>query len=381
MSRKSRSGRTDNSQGTGTQPGVPAASTPENADLAAIVAAAGTPGDPLNTVVGVGDETQWLDVRALAQRNPAEDALYFVTLDRIVSELSLMPVAGGHIDFSKIRVITSEVNRPGLALTGFTNPFSPVRLQIIGLAETAYLATLNQSTREARLDAYFALGFPALIVTRGTYVMPDMVAAADRHDVPVMATDLLTSEFIADLNRFLVRELAPREIVEGSFVDVYGEGMLIRGDSGLAKSEAALELVRRGHRLIADEKVEVLRISDRALFARAPEGARHVLNVSGIGEVDVALLYGAGAVMSESDLSFVVQFEPRDPSKQYERLGMEEQYTEVLGVRVPLLTIPVQPGRNLAVILEVAAINQRQRRFGYNAAAALEARMLGRPPG
>lgn len=360
---------------------TPAAGRVEgSAELAAVVAAAGTPGDPLNTLVGAGDDTQWLDVRALAQRDPVEDARYFVTLDRIISELNLMPVAGGHMDFSRIKVITSEVNRPGLALTGFTNPFSPVRLQIIGLAETAYLATLNQSTREARLDAYFALGFPALIVTRGSYVMPDMVAAADLHDVPVMATDQLTSDFIADLNRFLVRELAPREIVEGSFVDVYGEGMLIRGDSGLAKSEAALELVRRGHRLIADERVEVLGISDRALFARAPDGARQVLNVTGIGEVDVALLYGAGAVLSESDLSFVVQFEPRDPTKQYERLGMDEQYTELLGVKVPLLTIPVQPGRNLAVILEVAAINQRQRGFGYNAAAALEARMLGRVP-
>jgi HPr kinase/phosphorylase len=335
--------------------------------------------EPPDIAAVPADETMFLDARLLATTPAPEDFEYFVTLDQIVSELGLLPVAGGHVDYSTVRVVTSEVNRPGLALTGFTDPFSPMRLQIIGLTETAYLSQLDAPTREVRLDAYFALGFPALIVTRGLHVMPDMVAAADRHDVPVLATDMPTSEFIAALNRFLIRELAPRELVGGSFVDVYGEGMLILGDSGLAKSEAALELVRRGHRLIADESVEVLRISDTALFARAPAGSKPMLHVHGLGDVDVSLLYGAGAVKSESDLSFVVQFEPRDLDKQYERLGLDEQYTSLLGVQTPLLTIPVQPGRNLAVILEVAAINQRQRKQGYNAAAALEARMLGGP--
>lgn len=332
--------------------------------------------DPL--AGAASDETMFLDARLLAKPPAPEEYEYFVTLDQIVAELGLMAVASGHLDLAAIRVVTSEVHRPGLALTGFTDPFSPMRLQIIGLSETAYLSQLDSRTRDERLDAYFALGFPALIVTRGLHVMPDMVAAAERHEVPVLASEMLTSEFTAALNRFLVRELAPRELVVGSFVDVYGEGMLILGDSGLAKSEAALELVRRGHRLIADERVEVLRISDTALFARAPQGAKPLLEVHGIGQVDVSLLYGAGAVKSESDLSFVVQFEPRDLAKQYERLGLDEQHTDLLGVQVPLLTIPVQPGRNLAVILEVAAINQRQRKGGYNAAAALEARMLGR---
>lgn len=301
-----------------------------------------------------------------------------VSLARIVSELRLFVVAGGHLDLSGVMVVTSEVNRPGLPLTGYTSHFAAERLQVAGWTEMAYLRDLPEDVRAKRLDDFFRLGFPGLIVTRGMYVTADMVAAADRHSVPVLATDRLTSETIGVLNRFLVYELAPRSEILGSFVDVYGEGVLIMGHLGMARAETALELVRRGHRLIGAQSVEVRRISDVELEGITPPGDGHMLDLAGVGKIDVAQLYGVAAVKSEARVSFVVLLEPRVPGKEYERLGMDEQYTSELGVSVAVLTIPVQPGRNLAVTIEVAAINHRQRAFGYNAAADLEARMLGR---
>lgn len=303
---------------------------------------------------------------------------YRVSVADIVSELGLLVVAGGHLDLAGITVSTSELNRPGLPLTGYTSHFVAERLQVAGWTEMAYLNELPVELRTTRLDAFFRLGFPALIVTRGMYVTADIVNAADRHGVPVLATDRLTSETISLLNRFLVYELALRSEILGSFVDVYGEGVLIMGHLGMARAETALELVRRGHRLIGAQSVEVRRISDVELEGISPAGEGHLLDLAGVGKIDVAQLYGVAAVKSRARLSFVVLLEPRVPGKEYERLGMDEQHTSELGVSVALLTIPVQPGRNLAVTIEVAAINHRQRAFGYNAAADLESRMLGR---
>jgi HPr kinase/phosphorylase len=268
-------------------------------------------------------------------------------------------------------VTTSEVNRPGLQLTGYTQHFNHDRLQIIGWTETAYLSELDPATRARRLDDYFALGFPALVVARGLHVMPDMVAAADRHSVPVFGTDVLTSEFAGSLNWMLIHALAPRSTIAGGLVDVHGEGVLILAEPGTGSSETALELVRRGHRLIADAQVEVSRISADHLLGRAPAGQGHVIDIPGVGRVDVEELFGIGAIKPDARVTLVIVLEPRDPAKEYERVGIDEVVEEVFGVLVARVTVPVQPGRNLAVIIEAAAMNHRQRSLGYNAAADL----------
>jgi HPr kinase/phosphorylase len=283
--------------------------------------------------------------------------------------MGLMRVAGGHVDLTRIQVGTSEVNRPGLQLTGYTEHFSSDRLQIIGWTETAYLSGLEPDLRAQRLDDYFALGFPALIVARGLHVMPDMVHAADRHDVPVFATDVVTSEFAGMLTWRLIHALAPRTVITAGLVDVSGEGVLIFGREGIGASETVLELVRRGHRLVSDDQVEVRRISEDHLRGRPPEGISHLIDIPGVGRVDVEELYGIGAIMPDARVTLVVLLEPRDPDREYERVGMVDNVEEIFGVLLTTVTIPVQPGRNLAVIIEAAALNNRMRALGYNAAA------------
>lgn len=302
-----------------------------------------------------------------------------MTLTAVLREMGVMQVAGGHVDTDEVAVTTSEVNRPGLQLTGYTDHFRSDRLQIIGWTETAFLSSLDPETRAERLDAYFALGFPALFVARGLHVMPDMVAAADRHDVPVYVTDMVTSQFAGTLNWYLIHELAPRQLVRAGLVDVYGEGVLIFGDLGIGKSETVLELVRRGHRLISDDGVDVRRISDSILRGWAPAGPGHVVSIRGVGQVDVERLFGIGAIKRESRISFVVYLEMREPGKDYERLGIDEHFTDILGVPARCVTVPVQPGRNLAVVIEAAALNYRQQELGYNAAVDLDRRMQGLP--
>lgn len=285
-----------------------------------------------------------------------------------------MQVASGQLDHSGVVVTTSEVNRPGLQLTGYIEHFNADRLQIIGWTETAYLSGLDPTVRAKRLDDYFALGFPALVVARGLHVMPDMVAAADRHGVPVFATDVMTSEFAGTLNWMLIHALAPSATIDGGLVDVHGEGVLILGEPGIGTSETSLELVRRGHRLITDAKAEVRRISADHLIGRPPEGRRHVIDLPGVGQVDIEELFGIGAIKQEARVTLLVVLEPRDPDKEYERVGFEDVTEDVFGVSVSRVTIPVQPGRNLAVIIEAAAMNHRQRALGYNAAADLSGR-------
>jgi HPr kinase/phosphorylase len=277
--------------------------------------------------------------------DPLPRALPLATLADL---MGLMQVAAGHLDLTTITVTTSEVNRPGLQLTGYTEHFN-----------------------SKRLDDYFALGFPALVVARGLHVMPDMVAAADRHDVPVFATDVLTSEFAGRLNWLLIHALAPRSVIAGGLVDVYGEGVLITRESGVGASETALELVRRGHRLIADDRVEVSRINADHLRGRVPQGQRHLIDIPGVGEIDVEELFGMGAIKPDARVTLVVSLEVRDLAKEYERVGLTDTLVDVFGVELPHVTIPVQPGRNLAVIIEAAALNHRMRALGYNAAADL----------
>lgn len=294
-----------------------------------------------------------------------------ISLQSIVEEMGLMRVAGGHLDLAAIPITTSEVNRPGLQLTGYTQHFSSDRLQIIGWTETAFLSGLDPQVRAERLDAYFALGFPALVVARGLHVMSDMVQAADRHNAAVFGTDVTTSEFAGALTWRLIHALAPRTMIDAGLVDVYGEGVLMIGDEGIGKSETALELVRRGHRLIADDLVEVSRISDDHLRGRAPEGEGHMVELPGVGVINVQELFGIGSIKSDARISLVVSLEVRDPDKEYERVGILDSVADVFGVELTHVTIPVQPGRNLAVIVEAAALNHRVRGLGYNAAATL----------
>jgi HPr kinase/phosphorylase len=299
---------------------------------------------------------------------------FSIPLTEIVDRLGLMRVAGGHLDLEPIRISTSEVNRPGLQLTGYLEAFSSERLQIIGWIETAYLSSLEPATRAKRLDDYFALGFPALIVARGLHVMPDMVAAADHHDVPVFVTGMETSPFASALTWLLIHALAPRTQLEAGLVDVHGEGVLILGDDGLGKSETILELVRRGHRLIADDLVEVRRISGDHLRGRALPDVGFVISIPGVGSVDVEELFGIGSIRSDGRITVVVVLESRDPEKEYERVGITEQVQEVFGVPLARVLIPVQPGRNLAVVVEAVALTHRQRMLGYVAAAELTSR-------
>ncbi len=294
-----------------------------------------------------------------------------VPLPVLVERAGLLRVAGGHLDLEAVHLTTAEVNRPGLQLTGYVEHFARDRLQIIGWTETAYLSGLEPGVRERRLDDYFALGFPALVVARGLHVMPDMVHAADRHDVPVFATDVLTSEFASAFTWLMVHALAPRSVIAASLVDVYGEGVLLVGDPGIGKSETALELVRRGHRLIAAHHVEVRRVSQVHLRGAAPEGQRHAIEIPGVGVVDVEELFGMGAIKPDARVTLVVALEARDPEAEYERVGITDRTAPVFGVGVTHVTIPVQPGRNLAVIIEAAALNHRMRGLGYNAARDL----------
>ncbi len=305
---------------------------------------------------------------------PGATQEYSVSMAAIADLMGLMRVAGGHLDLAGIAVGTPEVNRPGLQLTGYTEHFNPDRLQIIGWTETAYLAGLDSDVRAERLDDYFALGFPALVVARGLHVMPDMVQAADRHNVPVFATDVPTSEFAGALNWLLIHALAPRTMIQAGLVDVSGEGVLIFGQDGLGTSETVLELIRRGHRMVGDRRVEVRRISEDHLRGTVGPGGGYHIDIPGVGVVDIEELFGIGAILPDVRVTFVVVLEVRDPDKEYERVGLDVATEEVFGLAIPRVTIPVQPGRNLAVIIEAAALNHRMRELGYNAAADLSSR-------
>ncbi len=294
-----------------------------------------------------------------------------VPLVDIVERFRLMLVAGGHLELDEIEITTSDVNRPGLELSGYLDYVAADRLQIIGWKETAYLAAMGPSLREERLERYFALEFPALIVARGLHVMPDMVAAANRHDVPVFVTQQDTSGFAGALTWLLTHALAPRTEIAAALVDVHGEGVLIFGETGMGISETALELVRRGHRLISDDRVEVRRISEDHLRGRPPADVGHIIHIPGVGKVDVEELFGIGSIRTDGRVTVAVHTELRDPDKEYERVGIIEQQEEVFGVPLATVVIPVQPGRNLAVIIEAVALTHRQRTLGYVAAAEL----------
>ena len=274
-------------------------------------------------------------------------------------------------DYATHEIRTADVNRPGLQLAGFYNYFDPERLQIIGRVESTYLETLTPDQRRERFEQFMRYNIIGLVICHGMDPFPECLEMAEKYDRNLFLVRKDTSEFMADLIASLSSYLAPRLTQHGVLVEVFGEGVLITGDSGVGKSETALELIKRGHRLVADDAVEIKRINRTTLMGSAPEMIRYYMELRGIGVIDARQIYGVGAVKPETRVDLVVQLEPWEDGKAYDRLGLTTEYCEILNVRVPCVTIPVGPGRNLAVILELAAMNNRQKGMGYNAAQKL----------
>ncbi|MGI6621575.1 MAG: HPr(Ser) kinase/phosphatase [Acetivibrionales bacterium] len=300
-----------------------------------------------------------------------------VKLSKIIEELSLEKLYYAD-EHDNIKIESADINRPGLQLAGFFEYFGVDRIQIIGKVEMTYLAKFDSESRYKSLLALFSTGVPCVILARGMEPFPEMLQVAKACNIPFLRTAEDTSRFSSSLIAYLNVELAPMETMHGELVEVYGEGVLILGESGVGKSEAALELVKRGHRLVADDLVEVRRVSSKTLVGTAPEIIRHFIEIRGIGILDVKYLYGVGSVKMTESINLVINMEFWNPKKHYERLGTEELTTEILGITVPYLTIPVKPGRNLAVIIEVAAMNNRQKKMGYNAAQAFTQKNFGK---
>ena len=298
-----------------------------------------------------------------------------VALSAIIKELQLN-VLYSPKDPEEILISRSDINRPALPLAGFFDCFERDRIQILGITEYAYLESLTEDERRKRIRALLANNPPALIYTHKNPVDEVVLEGAKEFGVPLLSTEDNTSSFMAALIAFLNVQLAPMQTRHGVLVEVYGEGILIVGDSGVGKSETAIELIKRGHRFIADDAVELRRVSAKTIVGTSPKLIRHYIELRGIGIVDVRRLFGMGAVKETEKVDLVVQFDPWESGKMYERLGMDESYTEIMGLKIPCLTIPVKPGRNLAVILEIAAMNNRQKRMGYNTAKEFNDKLM-----
>lgn len=290
-----------------------------------------------------------------------------VPLSMLVKEFHL-DIAYAATDFSAIRLTVEDVARPGLQLAGYFDHYEPMRLQVMGNVEMSYLTKLSSRERSAIFDRLFSYKFPALLIARGISPHQEMLQMAKKHNITILSTQEPTSAIVSSIITYLKAALAPSITRHGVLMEVYGEGILLIGDSGIGKSEAAVELLKRGHRLIADDAVEIRRVSTSSLVGTSPELIRNYIELRGIGIINVAKLYGMGAVKLENEINLVANIVAWNTREIYDRLGLEEQYTEILGVKVPMCTIPITPGRNLAVILEVAAMNNRQKKMGYNAA-------------
>ena len=292
---------------------------------------------------------------------------YSIPLKALVDKFHL-EIAYRSTDFDFIRITVEDVARPGLQLAGFFDHYEPMRLQVMGNVEMSYTGKLVPANRRAIFDRLFSYKFPALLIARGIEPHPEMLTMAKKHNITILLSKQPTSAIISSIITYLKEAMSPRVTRHGVLVEVYGEGILLMGDSGIGKSEAAIELLKRGHRLIADDAVEIRRVTDNLLVGTAPELIRNYIELRGIGIINVAKLYGMGAVKHSNQIDLVVNIVHWNTQEAYDRLGLEDQYTEILNVQVPMYTIPITPGRNLAVILEVAAMNNRQKKMGYNAA-------------
>ncbi|MFR8169387.1 MAG: HPr(Ser) kinase/phosphatase [Marvinbryantia sp.] len=293
-----------------------------------------------------------------------------VALTKMVEKMNLKNVTP-EVDLSQIRITVPDINRAALQLAGYFEHFTSERVQIIGYVEYTYLMGLPKEEKLPVYERFVSYKSPCIIYTTRTKPEEELLQFAIQYGVPVFITDKETSAFSAELQRWLNVELAPCISIHGVLVDVYGEGVLIMGESGIGKSEAALELIRRGHRLISDDVVEIRKVSDVSLVGSAPDITRHFIEVRGIGIINVKTLYGVEAVKNTQTIDIVIKLEEWDKDKEYDRLGLEEEYIEFLGNRVVCHSLPIRPGRNLAIILEAAAVNHRQKKMGYNAAQEL----------
>ena len=299
---------------------------------------------------------------------------YTVPLSKLAEHLDLETVYTP-TNLEDIMICSPNVNRPGLIVTGYSKYFDSTRVQIIGLMETSYLSELTPELRAERVDNLFARKPPVIILSHGVTPLPEFLTYGEKHAVPVLRSMAITSVLMGDIINFLSLELAPRITRHGVLVDVYGEGILILGDSGVGKSETAIELVKRGHRLVADDAVELRRLSDHTIVGTSPENIRHFIELRGIGIINVARVFGMGAVKASKRVELVIELEPWDKTKAYDRTGLDTPSYDILGVPLSSMVIPVMPGRNLAVIVETAAINNRQKAMGYNAAKDLLQRL------
>ena len=293
-----------------------------------------------------------------------------VSLAKLAEEANLT-IAYTPCELEKIQVTATEVYRPGILLAGYYENFDSKRIQIIGLTEMSYLDELTTTLRKTHLEKLFSFQPPAVVLSRGMQPLSEMMQYGKKYGVPILMSTEMTSALMGQLITTLNTELAPRITRHGVLVEVYGEGILILGDSGVGKSETAIELVKRGHRLIADDAVELRKVSSSKIMGMAPENIRHFIELRGIGIINVARLFGIGAVKNSVEVEMVIELEAWDRTKNYDRTGLESNTYDILGVKVPSMLIPVMPGRNLAVILETAAINNRQKEMGYNAAKEL----------
>lgn len=293
-----------------------------------------------------------------------------------VSALGLKRVL--ETDAKMLPIEVSNVNRPGLQFANYWDFFAYERPQLLGKVEMTYMSQLDESTRRERLTKYFSYPMPCIVICRGYPCFDDMLVLAAAHKVPIYSTKKETTQFELEVINYLRDYLAPRETRHGVLVNVYGTGLLITGNSGVGKSEAALELVKRGHQLVADDVVDIRRVSENRLIGEAPELVRHFMEIRGVGIIDIKTMYGVGAVNRSKSIDMVVHLEMWQAGKEYDRLGLTDNYTEILGVRVPSLLLPIHPGRNLAVVLEVAARNFRLKQMGYNAAEELTRRHIER---
>ena len=297
-----------------------------------------------------------------------------IKMSTIVEKHNLKNLTPG-VDLSDKYINVPEINRPALQLTGFFEHFASKRIQIIGYVEYTFLEKMDPEKKEEIYDTFVSYQVPGIIFCRNLQPDQSLLEKAEKAGVPVFVTEKQTSEFTAEIIRWMGVELAPCISIHGVLVDVYGIGVLIMGESGIGKSEAALELIKRGHRLVSDDVVEIRKISDDTLVGKAPGITRHFIELRGIGIVDVKMLFGVQSVKEQKNIDLVITLEDWDKDKEYERLGLEEKYTEFLGNKVVCHNLPIRPGRNLALIVETAAINHRQKLMGYNAAQELYARV------
>jgi HPr kinase/phosphorylase len=297
-----------------------------------------------------------------------------VELTKMMQELNLTNLTP-EIDLSDMRVITAEINRPALQLAGYLEHFANERVQIIGYVEYTYLMQLNEDERMFKYERLISSSIPCVIFSAMTRPTEAMINVALKYNVPTFVSDRTTSNMMAEIIRWLGVQLAPCISIHGVLVDVFGEGVLITGESGIGKSEAALELIKRGHRLISDDVVEIRKVSDATLVGSAPDITRHFIELRGIGIIDVKTLYGVECVKNTGAIDLVIKLEEWSRDKEYDRLGLTEEYTEYLGNKVVCHSLPIRPGRNLAIIVETAAVNHRQKKMGYNAAEELYRRV------